>query len=95
MLLAIKTVTELTVTDRLHTKYANHSFAKSEAGRKSRRNGNAQVKAACILVDFIGLTFNCFIGITYTSWRVTTDWFSYSHHRAFVSLSGERIYVYY
>jgi hypothetical protein len=34
----------------------------------------------------LGLAFNCFIGTTYTSWRVTPDWFSYSHHRAFVSL---------
>jgi hypothetical protein len=95
MLLAIGTVTEPTVTDRMHTKYANHSFAEPEAGRKSRRDSNAQVEVACILVDFIGLAFNCFIGITYTSWRVTTDWFSYSHHRAFVSPIGERIDVYY
>jgi hypothetical protein len=54
MLHAVGTVTEPTVTDRLHTKYANHSFAESEAGRKSRRDGNAQVEAACISVDFIG-----------------------------------------
>jgi hypothetical protein len=31
------------------------------------------------------------VSITYTSWRVTTDWFSYSHHRAFVSLSPLRV----
>jgi hypothetical protein len=42
----------------------------------------------------LGLAFNCFIGITYTSWRVTPDWFSYSHYRAFCPI-GERIYVYY
>jgi hypothetical protein len=35
MLHAVKTVTKPTVTDRLHTKYANHSFAEPEAGRKS------------------------------------------------------------
>ena len=86
MLHAIRTVTEPIITDRLHTKYANHSFAEPETDRKSRYNGNAQVEAACILVDFIGLTFIYFIGITYTSWRVTTDWFSYSHYRTFVSL---------
>jgi hypothetical protein len=88
MLYAVGIVMELTVTDRLHIKYANHLFAEPETGRKSRRDGNAQVKIACILVDFIRSTFNCFIGITYTSWRVITDWFSYSHHRVFVSLLG-------
>jgi hypothetical protein len=86
MLHAIKPVTEPTVTDRLHTKYANHSFAEPETGKKSRYNGNAQMETACILMDFIGLAFICFIDITYTSWRVTTDWFSYNHHRAFISL---------
>jgi hypothetical protein len=45
-------------------------------------------------------TFNCFIGFTYTSWRTTPVWFSYSHYRAFVgsigvSPIGVRIYVYY
>jgi hypothetical protein len=60
MLLAVGTVTEPTVTDRLHTKYANHSFAEPEAGRKSRRDGNAQVEAACILVDFIGSSIQLF-----------------------------------
>jgi hypothetical protein len=54
MLHAVKTVTELIATDRLHIKYAKHSFAEPEAGRRSRRDGNAQVEAACILVDFIG-----------------------------------------
>jgi hypothetical protein len=42
------------ITVRWHTKYAKHSFAKPETGSKSRRDNNAQVKAACILVDFIG-----------------------------------------
>jgi hypothetical protein len=54
MLHAVRTVTEPTVINRLYIKYANHSFAESEAGRKSRRNGNAQAETACILVDFIG-----------------------------------------
>jgi hypothetical protein len=58
--LAVGTVTEPTVTDRLHTKYANHSFAEPEAGRKSRRDGNAQAEAACILVDFIGSSIQLF-----------------------------------
>jgi hypothetical protein len=60
MLHAVKTVTKPTVTDRLHTKYANHSFAEPEAGRKSRRDSNAQVKIACILVDFIGSSIQLF-----------------------------------
>jgi hypothetical protein len=41
MLYAVGIVTELIVTDRLYIKYANHSFAESEAGRESRRDGNA------------------------------------------------------
>jgi hypothetical protein len=48
-------------TDRRHTKYAKHSFAKSEAGNRSRRDGNAQVKAACILVNFIGSSIQLFL----------------------------------
>jgi hypothetical protein len=48
----------------------------------------------------LGQAFYCFIGITYTSWRITPVWFSYSHYRAFVgsigvSPIGVRIYVYY
>jgi hypothetical protein len=60
MLHAVGTVMELTVTDRWHTKYANHSFAEPEAGRRSKRDGNAQVEAACILVDFIGSSIQLF-----------------------------------
>jgi hypothetical protein len=48
------------ITDRRHTKYAKHSFAEPEAGRKSRRDGNAQVEAACILVNFIGSSIQLF-----------------------------------
>jgi hypothetical protein len=43
----------------------------------------------------LGLAFNCFIGFTYTSWRTTPVWFSYSHYRAIGCPIGERIHVYY
>jgi hypothetical protein len=41
-------------------KYAKHSFAEPEAGRRSRRDGNAQVETVCILVDFIGSNIQLF-----------------------------------
>jgi hypothetical protein len=41
------------------------------------------------------VTTTYYVHITYTSWRVTPDWFSYSHYRAFVCPIGERIHVYY
>jgi hypothetical protein len=44
----------------MHTKYAKHSFAEPEAGSRSRRDGNAQVEAACILVNFIGSSIQLF-----------------------------------
>jgi hypothetical protein len=47
-------------TDRRYIKYANHSFAESETGRRSRRDGNTQVEVACILVDFIGSSIQLF-----------------------------------
>jgi hypothetical protein len=60
MLHAVRTVMKLIVINRLHTKYADHSFAESETGRKNRRDSNAQVKTACILMDFIGSSIQLF-----------------------------------
>jgi hypothetical protein len=44
----------------MHVMDAKHSFAEPKVGSRSRRDGNAQVEAACILVDFIGSSIQLF-----------------------------------
>jgi hypothetical protein len=45
---------------QLMIRIAKHLLAESEAGNRSRRDSNAQVKIAYILVDFIGSNIQLF-----------------------------------
>ena len=89
---AVGTVTEPTVTllfDGIRSMQNIHSRNQGQAVEASAM-ATRRWRLHAIWWISLGLAFNCFIGITYTSCRATPDWFSYSHYRALLALSHAR-----